>query len=113
MYWNISTELGGMSTWGWAQNSLISVDPVNRNFRYNHDYYLLKHMTHYVDIGAKYLHLSGTCDDSFAFVNPDGSMVLLLRNQAAKIQNIRVQTPSRGVNIEMRPNSIGTMLLRT
>ena len=53
MYWNISTATGGTSTWGWAQNSLVCVDTAAKTFRYNHDYYLLKHLTHFVDVGAK------------------------------------------------------------
>lgn len=53
MYWNISTAKGGLSTWGWAQNSLVSVDTAAKTFRYNHDYYLLKHLTHFVDVGAR------------------------------------------------------------
>jgi len=35
MYWNISTDQGGMSTWGWPQNSLVSVDTTAKTFHYN------------------------------------------------------------------------------
>ena len=55
MYWNIATDLGGRSTWGWAQNSLVSVDTSAKTYRYNHDYYLLKHLTQFVDVGARSL----------------------------------------------------------
>ena len=27
MYWNIALRKGGVSRWGWAQNSLVTVDP--------------------------------------------------------------------------------------
>jgi len=50
MYWNISTDLSGRSSWGWAQNALVSVDTEAKTFRFNHDYYLLKHLTHFVDL---------------------------------------------------------------
>ena len=53
LYWNLSTDSTGLSTWGWAQNSLVSVDTAARTYRYNHDYYLLKHLTHFVDRGAQ------------------------------------------------------------
>ena len=52
MYWNISVADAGTSTWGWAQNALVSVDSAAKTYRYNHDYYLLKHLTHFVDLGA-------------------------------------------------------------
>ncbi len=69
-----------MSTWGWAQNSLVSVDDAAKSFRYNHDYYLMKHLSHFVEVGAKRVETTGTCDDALGFVNPDGTVVLLLRN---------------------------------
>ena len=85
MYWNISTVTGGMSTWGWPQNSLVTVDAASKTFRYNHDYYLLKHLTHFVEAGAKTVEVSGTCDDALAFVNPDNTMVLLVRNALPRV----------------------------
>jgi len=112
MYWNISTDQGGMSTWGWAQNSLVSVDTAAKIFRYNHDYYLLKHLTHFVDVGAKSLETTGTCDDALAFVNPDGSMVLLVRNERPHAQMVQVQVRDRAVAVELPADSVGTLAMR-
>ena len=108
MYWNISTANGGMSTWGWAQNSLISVDTAAKTFRYNHDYYLLKQLTHFVDVGAKRIETTGTSDDSLGFLNPDGTVVLLLRNELPHAQLIQVQMNDRVVALELPPDSVGT-----
>ncbi|HMH15792.1 MAG TPA: glycoside hydrolase family 30 beta sandwich domain-containing protein [Edaphobacter sp.] len=80
-----------------------------KTFRYNHDYYLLKHLTHFVDIGAKRLEATGTCDDSLAFVNPDGTVVLLLRNELPDSQMLQVQIGDRVVVVELPPDSIGTL----
>jgi glucosylceramidase len=112
MYWNISTGQGGMSTWGWAQNSLVSVDTATRTFRYNHDYYLLKHVTHFVDVGARTVETTGTCDDVLAFLNPDGTIVLLLRNELSHARLLQVQLPDRTVTIELPPDSLGTLVIR-
>jgi glucosylceramidase len=112
MYWNISTLNGGMSTWGWAQNSLVSVDPSAKTFRYNHDYYLLKHLTHFVDVGAKRLDTTGTCDDALGFVNPDGTIVVMLRNQLPHAQLVQVQMNDREVALELPPDSVGTLAAR-
>jgi glucosylceramidase len=109
MYWNISTLNGGMSTWGWAQNSLVSVDPAAKTFRYNHDYYLLKHLTHFVDVGAKRVDTTGTCDDALGFVNPDGTIVVMLRNQLPHAQLVQVQMNDREVALELPPDSVGTL----
>ena len=112
MYWNISLAEGGRSTWGWTQNSLITVDTKARTFRYNHDYYLLKHLTHFVDLGAKALEVTGTCDNALAFLNPDGTTVLLLRNPESRSQLVQVQAGPRTVAVQLAPDSISTLTLK-
>jgi glucosylceramidase len=109
MYWNISTDMSGASSWGWKQNSLVSVDAEAKTFRYNHDYYLLKHLTHFVDVGAKLVEATGSCDDALAFVNPDGGVAVLLRNELAEPQMVQVQLKDRGIAVELQANSIGTL----
>jgi len=113
MYWNISTAKGGLSTWGWAQNSLVSVDTAAKTFRYNHDYYLLKHLTHFVDVGARFVEATGTCDDALAFVNPDGTTVLLVRNELPHAQLVQVQVVDRAVAFQLPPDSVGTLAMKT
>ena len=112
MYWNISTDLSGKSSWGWAQNSLVSVDTVAKTYHFNHDYYLLKHLMHFVDIDAKSIEITGTCDDALAFRNPNGTVVMLLRNELAKTQIVQVQTLGRSIAIEMPPDSVGTLSIQ-
>lgn len=112
MCWNISTAQGGRSTWGWAQNSLVSVDTATKTFRHNHDYYLLKHLTHFVDVGAKSLEATGTCDDALAFLNPYSAIVLLVRNELSHAQMLRVQIQDRAVAIELPPDSVGTLAMK-
>ena len=111
MYWNISTTNGGMSTWGWAQNSLVSVDSAAKSFHYTHDYYLLKHLTHFVDLGARALTTTGTCDDVLAFLNPDQSIVLLLRNELPHPQRVEVRVRSQSALVELPADSIGTVTM--
>lgn len=113
MYWNIALSQGAPSTWGWKQNSLISVDAANGTFRYTHDYYLFKHLTHFVDVGAYRIESSGTCDDVLAFRNPDGTHILLLRNELDRSQRITVHAQQRIVALELPPDSIATLSLRT
>jgi glucosylceramidase len=112
MYWNTVTDLSGKSTWGWPQNSLVSVDMAAKTYRYNHDYYLLKHLTHFVDVGAKCLETTGTCDDALAFINPNGTAVLLLRNERPYAQLLQVQVADRAVVVELSPDSLGTLVLQ-
>ena len=112
MYWNISNDLSGSSSWGWKQNALVSVDTAAKTYHYNHDYYLLKHLTHFVDVGAKALEISGTCDDALAFVNPDGGVAMVVRNELAHAQMVQVQAPGRTFTIELPPDSVATLTVK-
>jgi hypothetical protein len=53
LYWNISLRKGGVSRWGWAQNSLVTVDSDARTYAYTHEYYLMEHLSHFVRPGAR------------------------------------------------------------
>jgi glucosylceramidase len=85
------------------------VDTEAKTFRYNHDYYLLKHLTHFVTVGAKRLETTGTCDQAIGFLNPDGTIVLVLRNELAHTQMVQVQLPDRALAIELPADSVGTL----
>ena len=41
-YWNVATEAGGFSSWGWSQNSMISVDLKTGDYTVNPDYYVFR-----------------------------------------------------------------------
>jgi len=112
MYWNISTDMSGKSSWGWAQNALVSVDTTARTYHYNHDYYLLKHLTHFVEVGARTVEIAGTCDDALAFVNPDGGVAMVLRNELAHPQLVQVQALGRALTVELPPDSVGTLAMK-
>jgi glucosylceramidase len=86
-YWNTSLKQGGISTWGWKQNSLVSVDTVNRAYHYNYEYYLMKHFSHFVKPGARRLETSGTFTNLLAFINPDKSVVLVMFNESDTEKN--------------------------
>ena len=85
-YWNLVTPLGGLSTWGWPQNSLISVDPRSGTFTYNPDYYVLKHLSHFVHPGARRIGTSSISgyDNLLAFQNPDGKLVVIIQNELGR-----------------------------
>jgi glucosylceramidase len=112
MYWNISLEQGVKSTWGWAQNALVSVDNGAKSFHYNSDYYLMKHLSHFVDVGAKRLETTGTCDDALGFVNPDGTLVFLVRNELPGVRFVEITAGGRSVVAQLAGDSISTVTMR-
>ena len=79
VYWNIALDGDGSSTWGWKQNSLIRVKDATATL--TPEFYLMKHFSHFVSRGAKYLRLSGEySSSSVAFRNPTGEIVLISAN---------------------------------
>jgi glucosylceramidase len=44
-----------VSRWGWAQNFLVTIDSEAKTFKYNYDYYLMKHFSGFVQPGARRL----------------------------------------------------------
>jgi glucosylceramidase len=73
---------------------------------------LLKHVTHFVDVGARRVETSGTCDDAIAFVNPDGSVVALLRNGHPYKQLVQLQVGDKAASTELAADSFATVTLK-
>jgi glucosylceramidase len=44
---------GGESTWGWHQNSLITVDSQTNALIFNPEYFVMKHFSKFIKTGAK------------------------------------------------------------
>jgi glucosylceramidase len=108
-YWNTSLLEGGISTWMWRQNSLVTVDKERKSFRYTPEYYVLKHASHFVRPGAKVLEIQGTYADALAFLNPDGRIVLLLANQNDAPKPVSIDGVKQPFLLPA--NSINTILL--
>jgi glucosylceramidase len=90
VYWNLALKKGQPSTWGWHQNSLISVD--NGKATFTPEYYLMKHFSHFVKRNAKYIKLNGEYSSNcIAFINPDGSKVVLAKNPYKTEQIITIE----------------------
>jgi glucosylceramidase len=112
MYWNTSLKQGGISTWGWKQNSLVSVDTANRTYHYNYEYYLIKHLSHFVKPGAKKLNTSGNFDNLLAFINPDKSIVIVTQNDSNEEKKISIRIGNKTIDPSLKPNSFNTFLLK-
>jgi glucosylceramidase len=113
LYWNLALETGGVSRWGWPQNSLISVDPLQKTFRYNPEFYLLKHASHYVLPGARRLETAGSFDDLIAFQNVDGSIAVVGVNERPYERPLRLHAGKQSCTIIMAPQSLHSVLFRS
>lgn len=113
MYWNMALEEGGISRWGWAQNSLVVVDPKTNSYRFSHEYQLLKHVSHFVEVGAQVLPTfswSGY-EQQLAFKNPDGSIVLVVHNGEDQAVEYMPVIDGKAMKVSLPANSFNTFVL--
>ncbi len=106
VYWNIALEDDNSSTWGWRQNSLIHV--VDGKGVLTPEFYLMKHFSHFVKRGAKYLKIKGEYSSStVAFKNPGGEIVLVMANPYEEEQVVSFG----GSSYALPPRSINTVVV--
>lgn len=108
-YWNISLEEGGISRWGWAQNSLVVVNPVSHSYRYTYEYYLMKHISCYVEPRARRLAIDN--EDMLAFLNPNGNLVVLYMDKTGKDHQVCVNADNRTIYANIEANSLNTICI--
>jgi glucosylceramidase len=112
MYWNISLNEGGVSTWGWHQNSLVVVDTLTKTFKYNYEYYLMKHLSHFVKPGAKRLKTNGEFNNLLAFINPDKSIIVVVQNNTKKAQKVNIKIGNKSITPLLDADSFNTFTLK-
>lgn len=111
-YWNISLESAGVSPWGWRQNSLVSVYKEAKTYKYNPEYYLMKHFSRYVRPGARMVAVAGDYRDMLAFANEDGSVTLLMANNSPEPKKVNIKVGGIDLAPELEPMSLNTLVLK-
>ncbi len=110
MHWNMVLDETGKSTWGWVQNMLISINKKTGEIKYNPEYYLMKHLSHFVLPGAYRLKTSGG-KDHLAFVNPNGDLVVMIVNQESNDRETSIGLGDKGAKFMLKAKSINTLVL--
>lgn len=106
VYWNMVLKEGGLSTWGWRQNSLFTIK--DGELIKNPEYYCVKHFSHFIKKGAQMLKTySHHTSSTVAFKNPDSSIVIVTANPYDKDKILTIE----GKNYILKPKSINTIIL--
>ncbi len=113
LYWNMLMPKNQLSTWGWPQNSLVTVDTATQTFVYNYEYYLMKHLSHFVRPGATYLETVSHkgYENQLAFANPDGSIVIIVHNDQCEEMTVRLGIGNRMIAPTLPANSFSTFVM--
>jgi glucosylceramidase len=93
--WNMVLDDTGMSSWKWRQNASITVDHSTGKVTYNGEYYVMRHFSQFVKPGAKRVLTSGALRDKIAFVNSDGSTVIVVGNATAQSDDVILTVDGR------------------
>jgi glucosylceramidase len=109
--WNMVLDNSGRSSWNWAQNAMVSIDTAQKRVIYNPQYYLVKHFSYYVRPGAKKIKTSGNYSNQIAFLNPDGSVVVVLINTSTTQVSLGVNFGAAMVNTQLPGKSLNTIVL--
>jgi len=110
MYWNMVLDETGKSQWGWKQNSMISIDKASGKVTYNPEFYLMKHLSYFVEPGSRYIPVRGD-ENCLAFVKGN-QLVILYYNAETADKTTSFAINSQSFSINLKPKSLNTFKVK-
>lgn len=114
--WNMVLNETGMSTWKWKQNAMITAHEKEQKLVLNPEYHVMRHFSQFVKPGAKRILTTGVWGDRIAFLNADGSMVLVMGNTQNRALPVNIAFPGIGgqdtLTVTLPPASFSTFVVR-
>ena len=110
-YFNAAAQPGGINRWGLPSNSLVTVDDSRHTVSYNPDYYVISHVSHYVQPGAQRIELGGNYPEALCFLNPDHTLAVVLANKGNTSQPVTIHLGNRILTPTLPAQSFNTLLL--
>ncbi|HEX2944326.1 MAG TPA: glycoside hydrolase family 30 protein [Clostridia bacterium] len=111
-YWNMILDETTLSTWNWKQNSMINIDRATKEVKYNFEYYVTKHFSHFIAPGAVRIESFGYDGGrSIAFRNPDGRIYCMLNNPSSEDREISIYVGMERYDIRLDADSIYTVCI--
>ncbi|MFY7899829.1 MAG: glycoside hydrolase family 30 protein [Chitinophagaceae bacterium] len=111
MYWNMILDNTGESSWGWKQNAQVVINKTTKKVTYTPEFYIFKHISHFVTPGSTKLEIKGLSDDALAFVTPEGKIILVAINSHYKPKNFKIKIGSKYFEVTLPQNSFNTLTL--
>ena len=111
MYFNMVLQDSGTSSWGWDQNSLVTVDSHTRTATFTPEFYLMKHLSRYVLPDAYKLKTMGNDESMLAFRNADGSTVIFVANKRHRVREMTIACQGKVLHVRLQPQSFNTFIL--
>jgi glucosylceramidase len=108
--WNMVLDTFGKnldSVRPWPQNALLTVDTSAKTVNLIPAYYVFRHVSQYVDPGAKVVGTTG--GDALAFKNPDGTLVAIVHNTGTSSKAMIVAIGGKKLQFTVPANGFATV----
>jgi glucosylceramidase len=111
--WNLALDENAGPHLGGCKNcrGVVTIDSHTGALTRNDEYYVLAHASRFVHPGAQRIGSDGV-PDNVAFVNPDGSLVLIAVNSQDDPRTVRVRCGAQGFEVSMPGRSVATFVWR-
>lgn len=111
-YWNMVLPEGGLSTWGWKQNTLVSVHLETGDFTLNPEFWVFRHLSAFVQPGAIRQAVSGPwAANALVFANEDGSVVVVVSNPEGEDRELVLEARGSRVALVVPAHGFETLVL--
>lgn len=93
MLWNMVLDEEGKSIDAklpWPQNAAVVVNKKTRKAVYTPMFYAFKHYSYFIEPGARYVEITDGWEDTIAFLNPGGELVIVTENKGRWKRTVRI-----------------------
>lgn len=105
-YWNMILNQDQISTWGWNQNSLVTINEETSEITYNPDYYIMELTAKCITKNSKRIVYSCMEKPGIATKNEDGSITFMVSNFLDEPKTGKLTVDFKEMDIALEPMSI-------
>lgn len=111
-YWNMALLEGGISSWGWKQNSLATINKETGKLTLQPEFYLMKHFSHFIKSGARLVNTKGHwTSNSLVFENPNGQLIVTVLNSMHHDREFTFKFHGKYFSSIIEAHSINTFII--
>jgi len=111
-YWNMILNEKRSSSWGWPQNSLVTIDREHSRVRFNPDFAVMGLISRWVKPGSLRCEaISSTGRATLAFINPDDTLAIFTWSEPAKT-SYQLRIDNQPFLLDLPTNTICAIVIK-
>ncbi|GAE28843.1 glycoside hydrolase family 30 protein [Halalkalibacter hemicellulosilyticus] len=112
IYWNMVLQPKGRSTWGWEQNSMLTIEKERQQVTQNPEYFVMKHFSHFVRPDAQLIETTGSwTGNSLVFENTDGALIVVIQNPFKEEREVVIEHNGQQYSFNLEAESFNSLVL--